>query len=614
MTNSIHLAIHTGLSFSAHSFSYYNELPFDPAARNTSRPFFPIPLILTSLDCLKNEDHDSWPSTQARALQLIQHAAGKAGTFNYHAPVGARQKPIYPDDLDDTALAYAAQQLYAPEGLSGRQLACFAQALIRAEIAVGGPYNTWLTDWQKNRQWADIDPVVNANIALALSLHGVRLPGLDAYFSNCLNASQLTSRYYLSPLTVLYFISRAYGGPGQQQGVEIIRSLQKGKTWGSPLASALAICSLLRWQEPENLKNAVTYLLKTQTNGFWETEKLYIESGTTKKQMFYGSRAVTTAICLEALALYREQQHTSQSSKRTSHDSVLLKKIIEKNTRECSAVNPSFGKRMAIESSQLLTHPFWRETVLWAKQAARALHKSHCLAKADLYAFGVAQLSGLIGYGLADRIIDRQAPVSDIPFALFATRRCATLYAKLWPVASEKILSDMELSFQDEAHGILPAEVARKSIGCTMPALAVFDGYSDQKKNLPYFEGYFLKLLEARQWNDDAHDYLDDIAAQRITPVTRLLENLYARNNPQTADALASLPLEQLQQFFWSKAFPEICLSIDDCLTSADIYLDRVGLPDPAYFQGLLRTQKTALDGARKKLKLNLSFLEAMRK
>ncbi len=613
MSNKINLAIQKGLSFLAKSFPYANELsPRATASKDSSQPFFPIPLILTCLDCLKNETHDSWPATQLSAMLVINKAANKDGTFNYHTPTHGGQQKIYPDDLDDTALAYAAQQLYAPEGLSGQQLACFAQSLIRAETAVGGPYNTWLTDWHSDGCWADIDPVVNANIAFALSLQGVHMPGLDTYFNEYLRAEHLTSRYYQSPLTILYFISRAFGGAEQKRGVKIIHSLQKNGVWSSPQASALAVCSLLRWGKPQNLESTIEYLLATQTEGFWDAEKLFIESGAAEKQTYYGSRAVTTAFCLEALTLYREHLNTRNISKQQNNDSSLFEEIIKKNNGECYTISPSFGNRMAQESARLLTHPFWRETVLWSKRTATALKNDNCLPRAELCNFGVAQLSGLIGYGLIDRIIDQQAPVSDLPFALFATRRCAALYAQLWPGASENILSGIELTLEAEAHSTLPTNVAGKSLGCALPALAVFNRYSEQNNSLTYFKDYFLKLLEARQWNDDAHDYLEDIAAHRLTPVIQLLENLYAHNSLHTTDTLTSLPVKQLQLFIWNKAFPEICRIIDDCLVNAGICLDSTKLPDPSYFQSLLRKQKMALDNARKKQALNLSFLEAM--
>ncbi len=615
MIKQLDFAIHRGLSFLAKSFPYNNELILpSPKGVTPSRPFFALPLILSCLSSLKDETHAAWRVTQMRGIQTIQHAVSEDGAFNYHALDDEGHQRKYPDDLDDTALAYAAQHLYNPGGLSGGHLARFSRLLVRAETAVGGPYNTWLSDWHSDQRWHDIDPAVNANISFALLLCGAKMPYLDAYFEDCLTTKNLASRYYQSSLAVLYFISRAYAGNGKKQAVEMLSSLQNEGSWGSPLSSALAASALLRWDAPKALKPTISYLLQTQKNGFWRAEPLFVESGTTDKIHNYGSRAVTTAFCLETLSLFRQHQRAIRSPQVKDPDKELISMILERFITECRTASDSFGDRAKEESHSLLTHSFWRETLVWAKRAATAMRLDKSLNDLTLIDFGVAQLFGLVGYGLLDRIVDRQAKDADLPFAIFAARRCATYYERLWPGGSDTILARIDRALEGEAHNQVPDSLADKSLGCALPVLAIFSRFSDQETKRNQFEKYFCLLLSARQWNDDAHDYLEDIAAGRQTPVVVLLAQFTKKFNRKITDQLNTLPAKQLRQIFWERCFPEICRRIRCCLVDASIALQQSGLPKPEYFQSLIDQQTTIVNAAERQRIQALSFLSEYEK
>lgn len=568
MLDDIASAIDAGLSYLA------EQVDDSPSA------FFPMPLLLSILRPFKNNNDSRITHLVVRGIKIIKQEQQDNGAFNYwrhQAP--ERIIHPYPDDLDDTALAYAALHAYSREGLSGNDAAHFTKLLVSAETTPGGPYNTWLLDFKKASHWSDVDPIVNANIALTLQLMNVRMPGLQRYLKECLVAGKLSSRYYFSPLVVLYFISRAYRGAARSTGRAIILAARQDANWGTPLATACALSALLRWEEnPQTLIPAILSLLKIQTAGHWPAENLYIEGVTEQKIRFFKSSVLTTAFCLEALELARQRFLPTQVH-------------VALRTPKPKIPHGPFKQEAAKESERIQRHPFWNGSLNWARQAQIALGEAaDSISSSTLADLASAQLAGLSGYGIIDDVVDKQRPVTELPYALSAIRHCHSIYARLLPDETlvRKIFSDMETALDREAKGLLPKDQSRKSLGAALPVLviAILSGWtSDRLTNLrSYFEG----LLTALQWNDDAHDYQADWLAGRTTPVTKRLRQL----------APTSCDQEQLQTIFWQKVFPEILKKIKSSLALASTCLKAVALPLPAYFNGLLEEQFNILKKA----------------
>jgi hypothetical protein len=74
-----------------------------------------------------------------------------------------------------------------------------------------------------------------------------------------------------------------------------------GQVEGNPLQAALAACALLNFGVELSQEEVLGYILGTQeSDGGWRSYPIYFD-GRPIPQMTWGSRAVTTGFCIEAL-------------------------------------------------------------------------------------------------------------------------------------------------------------------------------------------------------------------------------------------------------------------------------------------------------------------------
>lgn len=576
-----------------------------------------------------------WQTMVETACTLISREQAEDGAFNYWLSTAhERQRDPYPHDLDDTALALATLSLYRPEAVNGEQFAKLVKLLTRSELAVGGPYNTWLVNFMANPAWRDCDIAVNANVAFLLSLHDIFLPNLTEYFERCLGTQELHSIYYLSPLTIIYFWSRAYQGGEVSAAVAYIRQarLPSGH-WGSPLLTALAVSALARWESCVEEDRAITYLLQTGEAGFWPAEGIYLERASGSEEWYHGSEALTTAFCLEALHLYSQQtasapemlpQPVTPSEKHDQWRTELRTTFIT----QAAEVSPAFGRLAEVSVQTFEQHPFWRDALLLPVWWQKALGKRGEAITVDMIRrLCVWQLAGLAAYAVFDDLIDGQGSGQEVPFAVWCVRQFSTGYARLLPEweSGEKIVSNLEAALQAEISQrlvkqgttyALPSDVscsqalADKSLGYALPALALLVQVEAEEAEQAHAEQYFWCLLAARQYNDDSHDIIEDLQAGRLTPANCLVLKEWQKRN----SALAQLNVKQhatnLSEIFWHAVFPEVCQRIEGLLEQALLHLEALELEQPEYFASLITEQAQGLARARQERQQTLEFLQ----
>jgi hypothetical protein len=302
-----------------------------------------------------NTSHSISHSTSHSTFHPTSHSTSHSTSYS----------TSYPNDLDDTFCALSAIRLANPEMIDGKVLAKIVKLLVRNEKIEGGPYYTWLTqrkagyltmdsstDLQKNI-WYDIDPVVNANIAYFLSLENIYLPNLNRYIEEIIEKKDYRSRYYFSPSSIIYFITRGYCGKNRQQLIEfLLESTGKRSSENHPeksdnpleyhkskyinsISAAMIISALIRLttkkylddeqshkqkrpkqsSRQEKLKQSkqinhfiretISLLLSQQSaNGSWPADPVYIEKIEKQKIYYSGATTITSAFCIEALTLY----------------------------------------------------------------------------------------------------------------------------------------------------------------------------------------------------------------------------------------------------------------------------------------------------------------------
>jgi hypothetical protein len=138
----------------------------------------------------------------------------------------------------------------------------------------------------------------------------VVLPNLVAQAEAAIeNGTYLTLYYAVSPLVVMYFLSRWYRGPlvGRLRAAVLERRDADG-WWGTALESALGVLAVLNTGgEPKMVQSAVARLVAAQeADGGWPAAALYVEAAG-EAPLYAGSAAVTTALVLQALEVYRRK-------------------------------------------------------------------------------------------------------------------------------------------------------------------------------------------------------------------------------------------------------------------------------------------------------------------
>ncbi len=621
-----------GSFFSDSSSSF---IPF--SSQCTYQTTFFTSLMLISLASLSDE-----PIAQAIAqngVRFLQREKSPSWSFNYWA----RQSPEsatrpYPDDLDDTALALMAIDLWNPDCLDGSAWAHIVQLLTACEVKEGGPYYTWLVPSSAPLVWRDIDFAVNCNLAAFLARHDIVLPGLMDFIEQAIHDGYYRSAYYPTFYSLIGFISRWYKGPfeGKLRHRLLEYQLSDG-TWGTVLPTALAIMSWLQLggDKPQVTK-AVNFLVKSGQAKQWIAESFCLDPPQGKSQYYAGSATLTTALCLEAMASYKRA------------DAPLVSRVTKikrpnREEREYGSVWRRINKRLSHASlanqndikkifGDLLQRPSMAQLVLvpWYTYSAllpelRQEVKGTCIT--DLC---VATACGWVAYSLYDDCLDEASGLQRIPLANIALREMVGLFygalnshgefmtqfqmtldalegANFREMTTCRAVVDKGVLFLPDvvidpmAHEQLLVD---RSFGHALGPLGILSlaGIPLDSPDAEQVKLFFRHYILARQLNDDAHDWVEDLKQGHLSPlVLRLLEGVKKKNQIKIV-LTRSLPL--CRTLFWETVSVEVGQSILDHSTAAraalakttcfsrPALLARLLIPLEKAAQDLLREQK----------------------
>ncbi len=446
------------------------------------------------------------PSFKVPENALRLPASGR-GNYWVGGSLETQSEP-YPDDLDDTALLIglrARQGLLAPE-----EQASFVQLLISLEETPGGPYRTWCSN---EATWHDVDPVVNANAAWALSQCGVFLPGLQAFVADAFYkdvhspyyANQWVTRFLLlriiPPVTSLY-----------------VRQLLKKDPPQGPLSLAAAILCCAYTQLPtDQLKTKLVTL--QSPHGSWLWEPLVIEKAGSNP-VFSGSMLATTGFALAALSFMPQQP------KQQRQYPAYIK--VTKDLRGLP---------------DLLVVPFRPILATLTKGdpegrlagIARTFRQVSGLAVSEqvIDLLEQATVWGWLAYTLADNQLDGEAGPNVLPSIQWATRRCVQLFveaagegflpaitglldrvdaANAWELTHARLTNPSQAAFPPGSE---------RSIGHALGPLAVLHaaGISQNDPHFLRLEKVLSAYLTFRQHLDDAHDWREDQEGGIRTPI-----------------------------------------------------------------------------------------------
>ena len=624
------------------SLSSPRPLSFQTAL--TFHSTFSTSLILSCLNSL--EETAILKTIKQKAASFLLTQKSEYWSFNYwvRGSKEAREMP-YPDDLDDTFCVLSAIYQYNPRLINGVSMAKIVTLLTTTEKQEGGPYHTWLVPENAQKVWKDVDIAVNSNIAYFLSLQKVDLPNLVLFIESRVNQGDLTSVYYPTIYPTTYFLSRWYKGKKVKKLESILLSEQnKDGYWENPLYTALAVLSLLHLGIlPINLRKAISYLLSCQANGAWEPYGFCLDPARKRKTYYAGSKALTTAFCLEALSKYfrslegqRIKIKKIDSESKRIHD-----EIITKVQKRFSHLTSEIESQAEVILKSILKMNDKNQITLLPYFFKSALGKNEMLSDKLLISLGAANTYGWMAYTIYDNFLDEEGDPKTLSIANIALRELTIIFHDILPENMKfqklfcRILDELDGANAWEAThcririknekiclgNTIPRfgnyeRLAQKSLGHALGPLAMLFllGYQEKSLEVKSLLDFFVHYLVSRQLNDDAHDWEKDFKNGHINPVCALLIRTYKLKIKKNKGnfALAEL-IPKLQELFWYEVVVNTCKLILKHVALARISLNRLSIMEnQALFQQLLnsieQSARQALDEREKILAFSKNY------
>ncbi|MFH1193654.1 MAG: hypothetical protein V1661_01525 [bacterium] len=610
---------------------------------------FPTSLIFSCLNNLK--EMPTLKKIKRKAAGFLLAEKSEYWSFNYwmRNSQESKERP-YPDDLDDTFCALSALSGYNPKLLDGEALAKITMLLTAVEEKEGGPYRTWLAGPDAPPVWKDVDLAVNSNVAYFLSLQDVSLKNLNHLVETAVAAQNYSSPYYPSPYPVIYFISRFYRGKKRSQIIDyLLLKKDAEEKWENPLNTGLAVSALLNFGvKPASLQKSILYLVESCQNSY-APYAFCLDPAKNGKKFYAGGATLTAAFCLEALGKYLNATEKPPISppkkinKNKNAELAVYNEIKKSAQKKFSGLGGCLQQSCLQALSRMIKGDKDKQIFLLPYFCKSALGKNGAKISNELLVqLGLANLYGWMAYTIYDDFLDGDGNPELLGTANVCLRELTLIFNNVLKENSgfqnfwQEILNKI-----DEANGwetancrlkigtgrfAIPSplpndenysHLAQKSIGhCLGPAAILFSlGYkadSSEVKNLLLF---FRHYIIARQLDDDAHDWEDDLKKGRLNSVSIKIFEKWLKKNPAKKQISIRGNLRKLQELLWNEVIIFVCRDIKKHLSLAKKYLGEISLfENPSYFLNILLPIKKSADKALSEREEALKFLQTYKK
>ncbi len=563
---------------------------FESYSSPTTQPFFPDYTYRTTffpalmLSALSGCQADAEP-IRAKLAQFLLSQRSKNGSFNYWARDSKESKLLpYPDDLDDTFCALSALYLYDTDLVDEVMLAQMVKLLVAVEVTAGGPYRTWLVSKTAPAVWRDVDSMVNANIAYFLSLVARPLPSLTGFMADTIQAGRISSPYYPTAYSGWYYMARAYDGPARSLLTEqILAEQHPDGHWHSPLATALSVSALLRLGTLL-VSPAIDFLLQSQADdGSWGAEAFCVDPKRGGHAYYGGAATLTTAFVIEALELY---VRTSPKTQPTARRPVFQGQLLAAARKDIGGLSPELRRSTLAALEHTLLGKNGKEVSTLSQVFYASLRTQPQISPTLFGTLSLANLYGWVSYTIYDDFLDNEGQPKQLPVANALARLSLQKFVGALPEHAE-FRHTVRATFDamdnanswEIAHcrfevqggriliGQLPRygqrqQLAQRSLGHTLPPLGVLAaiGVPPSSEAAQLVVAGLRHYIIARQLNDDAHDWKEDLRAGHISYVVAvLLRELRVAPGEW-------LPLDQLvaqaEKQFWHHTLASACRRI----------------------------------------------------
>ncbi|MDB5188506.1 MAG: hypothetical protein JWM92_104 [Candidatus Nomurabacteria bacterium] len=546
-----------------------------------------------------------------RAVRFLLQEKSRQWSFNYDRRDAVDNR--YPDDLDDTFVALKAISICRPAMLTGETWQAITALLIANEEKPAGPYQTWIMPLAaRSVEWQDIDIVVNSNIASFLSRFNIVLPSMQEYFDGFIEAGNFSSRYYHHECIIVYFLSKAYRGTHAGLLREtLLKKRNENNYWDSAFIAALSVSALLALgQASASLTPAIQYIMDGEKDGQWTAESFFIESKSNSGVTYSVSAAHTTACCIEALRAYEAAVRLSTTASISNGNDTEETLFIEKVISSC--------KEIFCNSGSLLTqHIHGALDVLMKKDphAEVILLPYHfsknmmCGGAVSTEQLAVATTLGWIGYTFLDKTMDGEDTIGRLPLAAKCIRESYNifqLFNKDHGSVVQRILDGIESAVlseyvtcilqKDGDDFLMPFTLpdygdyqclAEKSLGFALAPI-ILCLQAQEYDQAVLMERFFIHYLIARQLNDDAHDWLEDLEHGFINSVSvDIIKDWHTQYVSRKLNMRHDKKI--LQTIFWEKHIDTVSTTIVfHCQKASDVLKKITVLADNTFLENLL--------------------------
>lgn len=642
-------------SFLSLSFSDKNNLK---SAKTYKTTFF-ASLILSC--CNNLTETPQIKIIKQKLVSFLLSQKSKYWSFNYWARDSEASKKFpYPDDLDDTCCALAALFGYNPKIINTRAIAKVVMLLTAVEEKEGGPYRTWLVPKDAKKEWQNVDVGVNSNIAHFLFLYDIPLPGLNTFLEDAVVENCFCSSYYPTGFAIPYFISRFYQGNCNNQIVDFLLSkCDSSGRWKNVLETALSCSSLLNIGFlREQLENNIYYIIESQQDNAWDTHAFSIDPAVKGEQYYAGSSALTTAFCLEAINKYqvlsiKNIKTEKQKNIKTEKDNDIYGEVIKVAKHRFLTLGDDLKKQATATLETTLKGDKDRQIVLLPYFFNLSLGEQGRGAPTEfIVQLGLANLYGWIAYTIYDDFLDEEGSPkllsvanvclrdltkifnSVLPqetgFSLFFQQVMDTIdSANTWEITHCRI-KNQESGIRNKKEKfiihnslfIIPefgdfSKLAQRSLGHALGPIAILFslGYKEDSSEVKNLMDFFKYYLTARQLNDDAHDWLEDLKKGQINSVGSLvLEEVKKIKSKENSVSDFTSNEVHLQEIFWYNVSVEVCEMMIKYIKLAKQALKNIPIVvETALFERLLMLIKHSALQTIKEQKETVKFLKIYR-
>lgn len=547
-----------------------NTLQLSDGSFSGSEATFLTSLILT---CLNNlESTPQLDNIKRQALDFLLNQKSAFWSFNYWKRDSKKNKSLpYPDDLDDTFCALAAINGFDDRLLDGEALAKITTILTAVEENEGGPYRTWIVPSDSETGWKDVDIAVNSNIAFFLAMQGIFLPKVRRFLVDRVIKKELDSPYYPTIFPIVYFLSRYFKldrkiTSSQKQILQkIILSKQNShRHFGNPLHTALAVSALINLDiDPQKLAASIKHLRRTCRNGVWPRYPFCCDPVIKKRRYYAGSVALTTAFCLEALTMYHQKIKTiiPKTEKKDLQAEKLYYTVIKKAEERFSKLGTELQSIASTVLSETIKKDLDKQVILLPYYFCQSLgQEGKSIGRDFLVTLGLANLYGWIAYRIYDDFFDSEGNSLRLSLANICLRELTVIYQDLIPAQYRDIMNKMDSANAWEiAHTrfdpqkyppqSIPdydnlSQLAYKSFGHALGPIAILIrlGYGFKSPKVNKFLTFFRHYIIARQLNDDAHDWENDMNHGQINAVGAMILSRITQKS-------------DMQKIFWEEIY-----------------------------------------------------------